>query len=197
MKKGKKDYKKAGITISVLSLIAIGFVSGLLITSQTMEPVVAEIYQRQMRHIPLGDPAGDASGFCEFYHYPHSADPGTDYATNLSTGNAYEYITSLSGEMTGETTHSVAHDYVIKIVVNDTVAYNSTSGLWMPSWLYMNMTMDYNFGSDIGWSQMTLVEIANTSSYCWYNGYLNNAGSGYTLSQNQKTNASFNLTAWY
>lgn len=196
MKKGKRNYKKAGL-VSALTLIAIGFTVGLLTLFQTGQPIVEQVYQRQHRNIPLGDPAGDESGFCAFYHYPHSADPGTDYATNLSTATAYEYITSLSGEMTGETPYSTLHDYVIKIVVNDSVGYNTSSSSWEPSWLFMNMTMDYSFGSDIAWSQMTLVEIANTTNFCWYNGYLNNAGAGYTLSHNQKTNASFNLTGWF
>lgn len=177
------------------NLIIIGFVAAFLVTTQTVDPMVKQtIYAERITLAWLGDPAGDTSGFCNFYHYPHQADPATAYATNLSSDTAYEYIDALSGEMTGETPHSTTHDYVLKLVVNDTVAYNTSSASWEPTWIFMNMTMDYNFGSDIDWSQMTLVEIGNNTDYAWYHGHLNNAGAGYTLSQNQRTNATFNCT---
>jgi hypothetical protein len=198
MKKERKTYRKAGMTVGILGLVCIGFVIGLLVLSQSTQPIVENTVRvRTNRMIPLGDPVGDASGFCGFFHYPHQADPGTAYATNLTTGASYEYILSLSGVMTGETPHSTLYDYVVKIVVNDTVGYNTTSSSWEPDWIYMNMSVDLNFGSDIPWTQMTLVETTNTSDFCWYQGYLNNGGAGYTLSQNQKTNSSFNMTAWW
>ena len=201
MKEERRNYKKASYTVGIFTLIAIGFVAGMLATNQVTETIVENeviiLKERKWQQVALGDPVGDDTGFCEFYHYPHEADPATAYATNLSTASAYEYITSLSGEMTGETPHSTTFDYVCKIVVNSTIGYNATNTHWETDWVALNISVDYDFGTDIDWTAMTLVEITNHSAKCWYNGYINNAGSGYTLSQNQKTNSSLNLTCFF
>jgi len=185
----------------VFGVLAVGFVAAFLLTSFLSEPMVEqEIKAKSWNRLGwiVGDPAGDESGFCMFSTYPHQGAPGTAYATNLTTGNCYEYYTAaLSGEATGETPHSIAFDYVVKFRLNDTVGYNSTSSAWEPTWSYMNISVDYDFGADISWTQMTLVEVTNTTDFCWYQGYINNGGAGYTLSQNQKFNASVNLTQYY
>jgi len=195
-KKEINRFAKAG----VFGVLAVGLVAALLMTSYIGEPVVEQTIIAKTWHGPLvvGDPAGDASGFCMFSTYPNQAVPATAYATNLTTGNCYEYYTAaLSGEATGETPHSTAFDYVVKIRVNDTVGYNTTSSAWEPSWTFLNISVNYDFGTDISWTQMTLVEVTNNSNFCWYQGYINNGGAGYTLSQNQKFNASVNHTQYY
>lgn len=187
------------IGFAALGMLFVGAVGAMLVMSMVGEPVIENIYSKVWRGpLVVGDPAGDASGFCGFYTYTHQAAPATAYATNLTTGASYEYYTAaLSGEATGETPHSTAFDYVVKIRVNDTVGYNTTSSLWEPAWTYLNISVDYDFGADIAWTQMTLVETANNSNFAWYQGYINNGGAGYTLSQNQKFNCSINHTQWY
>ena len=193
--KKRNGFLKASVAIS---FILIGVITAILVLPYLNQPMIEQaVHQKKIILGWLGDPAGDDSGFCTYYHYTHSGTPAVTYASNLSTATAYEYIESLSGEMTGETPHGVAIDYVCKIRVNDTVAYNATSGLWEPNRIYMNVTVDYNFGSDIAWTQMTLVEIANNSDFAWYNGYINGGGAGYTLTANQKTNSSLNCTVLY
>lgn len=194
--KSPGNFIKAG----VFGTIIIGVVSAILVSSIMVEPVVEQTIHAKTWHSDLvvGDPAGDDSGFCGFFTYPHSATPSVTYATNCSTATAYEYYTAaLSGEATDETPHSTALDYIVKIRVNDTVGYNTTNNSWVPSWSYLNISVDYDFGADIAWSQMVLVEVTNHTDFCWYQGYINNAGAGYTLAQNQRFNASINHTQLY
>ena len=139
-----------------------------------------------------GDPGGDASGFMYFMVYPHSATPATTYASNLSNATAYEYSDSLNAEMTGETPHTTAFDFVLKFRVNDTVAYNVSGSKWMDTWVRANITCDFDFAADIAAdTAMTIVQIANGTDFAWYHAYVNNGGVGYQITHNEK----FNVTS--
>jgi len=191
MKEQKNHFLKAGKLAAVFAVMIVAAISGMLYLSQIGEVVVEQtIREREIRLIPLGDgePSGDECFMKYFMAYPHQADPATAYASNLSNATAYEYRDYLSGEMTGETPYNTAFDFVFAIGINDTVGYNITSSLWMPSWIYPNITVDFDFASDISETQMTMVEIANNSNWAWYNCYVNNAGAGYQITHNEKYN---------
>ena len=78
--------------IGMVATIGCFFAIGVLVFSNTMQPVVEQNFIEASREQVLvtgdGDP-GDNSGLFYIMIYPHSADPGTDYASNLSNASAY------------------------------------------------------------------------------------------------------------
>lgn len=190
--------------VVIVSLVFGAGVSGFLLVSNpsilddvnTRDLVagVESMGSRSWKPIVLGDadPGGDNCGFMYFMVYPHSADPATTYASNLSNASAYEYSDSLNTELTGETPHTTAFDFVMKFRVNDTVGYNVSSSSWVDSWVRANITCNFDFATDIGAdTAMTIVQIANGSDFAWYHAYINNSGSGYQITHNEK----FNVTS--
>ena len=181
-------------TGGLVSLLCIGVCVGILVTFQMEDVVVEQSLERVRSWGALGDadPGGDLSGFMYFMVYPHQADPGTAYASNLSNATAYEYSDSLNTEMTGETPSGTTFDFVCKIRVNDTVGYNTSTSVWETTWQRINITVDFQVSSDVSKVAMTLVEIGNNTDFCWYHGYAQDdggdAGSGFTITKNEKYN---------
>jgi len=192
------NLKKAGLLIALVSLFCVGILINALSVKEVVEsPVVMKVKTWQ----PVGDAtlSGDDSGFLTFMVWDDVADPATTYATNLSNASAdcYEYLDSLDGEMTGETPYSTAVNYVLKIRINDTVGYNTSSSQWMPSWIYPNITVDFDTATDVSWTSMTMVEVTNNSNFAWYQCYIDNGGAGYTITHNEKFNATVNCSMWW
>ena len=96
--------------------IVCGLIAGMMVLSFGVQPVVEENIRSQWVQQALGDadPGAGNTGFMYIMVYPHSADPGTDYASNLTNSSAYEYSDSTDCELTGETPHGVAVDFVVK-----------------------------------------------------------------------------------
>jgi len=199
MKIDKKLFKAGGL----LGVFVVGVVAGIFVLSNISNPLVysdSEIKgmmeERYFRHI-VGDadPGAGNSGFMYFMVYPHSADPGTDYASNLSNATAYEYSDSTNTELTGETPYDTAFDFVMKFRVNTTVGYNTSSSSWMDSWVRANITCDFDYATDIGANtSMTVIQIGNNSNYAWYHAYIldhdGGAGSGFTITKDESFNVS-------
>jgi hypothetical protein len=192
MQSKSKSIFKAG---TLLTCFVIAAVAGIMVLSQLQEPIVKTTISstpRTWKSVGDGTIEAGASGFCYFMTYPHSADPATDYATNLSNATAYEFSDVLNAEMTGETPYSTAFDFVVKFRVNATVGYNTSSSLWKDSWVRANITCNFQFATDIpALSSMTIVKIASAgSTYAWYHGYINNAAAGYQITKGE----TFNVT---
>lgn len=134
------------------------------------------------------DPGAGNSGFYYFMIYPHSADPGTDYATNLSNATAYEFSDIGNTSCTGETPYNTAFDIVLKVGVNDTDGLNMSSSAWDDDYIWLTLTCsDLSIGAD---TNMTEIEIDNTASYRWMHYYLNNGGVGYQIVLGEHFNVS-------
>lgn len=183
---------------AMVTALIVSFVSAILFTSVSMQPVVEKQTIKARDHWnenrPLGDadPGSGNTGFMYVMVYPHQADPGTAYASNLSNASAYEYSDSTNCELTGETPHSVAVDYVMKVRVNNSDGYNSSGSTWEDSWVRANITIDFDYLTDETDTAMTEQVIGTEyTTYRWYHYYLNNAGNGYTLSKGEL----FNITA--
>ena len=180
----------------MLTALIAGLTSAVLILSIVMQPVVEqqtmEIRDEWVEH-PLGDasPGTGNTGFMYIMVYPHSGNPGTDYQSNLSNATAYEYSDSTSGELTGETPFNTAVDYVMKVRVNKTDGYNESGSSWQNDWVRANITIDFDYASDVSDLGMTEVEIGTGGSYRWYHYYANNAGSGYQITKGE----TFDITA--
>jgi hypothetical protein len=178
---------KAGGAVVMLS---VGFIVGIMLITPMM---TSTVHVERMPSVPYtwkavgdADPGAGKGGFLYFGTYPHSADPGTDYASNLSSATFYEYTEATSGEMNGETPHTTAFDFVVKFRVNVSQGYNVSGTTWESSWVRANLTVDFDFASDISDAAMTIVQIATNSEFAWYHGYINNAASGYQITHDEK-----------
>lgn len=197
-KKERKLLKAGGLGI----FLAICFLAGLLVSTVSLQDVIENpLNPRRWVNYALAeenDPTGDMGGYMYFMTYPHQPSPAVAYASNLTPANAYEEDGVIDSEMNNETPHSTLFDYVIKFRVNDTTSYNTSgAGAWMPDWIYMNITVDHDFATDVAWTEMTLVEIGNNSNFAWYHGYINNADAGYQITNNEKFTATVNCTLWW
>jgi len=185
---------------SMLTAIGVVIISGILFNMQVTEPLVEKQVQQEQGKWELW-PLGDASvvsgdtGFMYGMYYPHQGDPGTAYASNLSNASAYEYSDSLNASMTGETPYNTAFDIVFKFQVGGDEGYNTSASAWVDEWVraYLNETISLSISAEA----MTEVVIGTDgSSNRWYHYYLNNSGSGYTLSKGEKTNMSINFEVY-
>lgn len=189
---------------AMTSLIVIGAVCGFMLLATTdVEQVVTSIGQRGWNTIASAEEGGGlvgaaAGGVLQVYIWTHSADPGTDYAANLSnvSANCFAWANNLNTAMTGNVPYDTAFDVLYKVRVNDTQAYNTTGSVWMLDWVRANLTCaNLGIGAD---TAMVEVEIVNNTDYLWINYYLNNGGAGYTITHGQQVNlSSFKLQAWY
>jgi len=136
-----------------------------------------------------GDPVAGQSGFFYFTVWTHQADPGSAYANNLTYTNGYEYATSGDVVATGETPFNTAFDIVLKVGVNVSDGWNTTESRWDEAYQWLTLTCaDLSIEAD---TNMTEIQIANTSTYAWYQYYLNNGGAGYTINEGEH----FNVTS--
>ena len=167
-------------------------ITGIVLLANLQEPITQTTVEEKkwVRH-PLGDgnPGAGNTGLMYFMAYPHQADPGTAYASNLSNATAYEFSDVGDAEMTGETPYNTAFDFVMKVRVNNTDGYNTSGSTWEDTWVRANLTVDFDFAGDISDSAMTEVVIGTEgTTYRWYHYYLNNAGSGYTITKGETYN---------
>lgn len=187
-------------TGSLTAFLIIGAFVGIMFSFQMNDVIVEQLGGTPSRSWrALGDatiPAG-GSGFMYFMKYPHQAVPGTAYHSNLSNTTAYEYRDSLNGELIGETSYTVFYDYIYKFRVNTTVGYNTSGSRWMDSWVRAYIAVDFTWQADVGNTSMTIIQIANNTVYAWYHAYLNNGGSGYQMTKNEKDNATILAQGYY
>jgi len=198
----EKKYRKIGVKAGVLSSIVFSiFVMFLLISLHAGDGIVVrEIYQKTLKPVPLGDASlvDGATRVMYVMHYPHQSSPGTAYASNLSNdsaaGGAYEFYDYLDNEMTNETPFSTAFDVVIKMAINVTHGYNTTSSEWELT--LHNATLrgitGYNFTSDVA---MNEIAIGNSSTWNYVHYYMQDAdgggGNGFQIGQGVSTNATY------
>lgn len=197
-KKKQHNFLKAGgLSVILFSLLCIG----ILVSTISFQDVITNpLEPRKWFNNALADhdPTGDMGGYIYFMTVALDTTPADSLNSNITMGTtAYEESDVINSEMGNETPHSTAYMYVINFKVNDTTSYNSSGTVWMPSWIYMNITVDHEFASDVAWVQMDLIEIANNTNFAWYHGYINNSGSGYTITNNEKFNATVNCTLWW
>jgi hypothetical protein len=181
-----KSILKAG---TLLTCFVIAAIAGMMIVSNIQEPIMKQLsVQRQPTLVTGdGDPGAGVSGFFYFMIYPHQAVPATAYASNLSNATAYEFSDVGNASCTGETPSGTTFDIVVKVGVDDSDGENGT--VWMDSWTWCLITCaDLSIGAN---TNMTEIQLANTSEYAWYQYYMNNGGAGYTIAEGQ----AFNVTS--
>jgi hypothetical protein len=190
----KKERRNKILGASLFTTLLVGVITAMLLTTHFVAP---ELSERMWRPVSAtGDPGAGASGMTLIFVYPHDADPGTTYATNLSTVSAYAYRNTWNGTLTGDVPYDTEFDIVIKARFNTTHAYNTTSSAWDMDYVKALITSaDLSIGAD---TEMTAVQTATSDTYMWVQFYVNNAGSGYTRTHGLTTNVtSVKLQAFY
>ena len=195
MKKEKNNVKKAGVIRgAVLGTAGCVFVAFMLLTMNAGNVVVdmVDVPVRVLKPVNLGDanPAANETFVAYVMSYPHQADPGTAYASNLSNATAYEFYDGTDSEMTGETPYDTTFDLVVKIGVNATHGWNSTGSTWEMGWINATLTCaDLSISQDTACSEQQ-INAGDDWNYVHY--YLDNSGSGYTRSHGE----TFNVTSF-
>lgn len=183
------DIKKTGLIFGAIIAVV---VSGMFLSYIVSKPLVEQNLMVEQRETVLvtGDAnPGDNSGFFYFMIYPHQATPGTAYASNLSNATAYEYSDTGNTTATRETPYSTTFDIIIKVGITNEDGYYTANQTRNPNYNWCLLTCtDLSISAD---TNMTEVFIGNTTTYAWYQYYMNNGGSGYTISEGQ----SFNITS--
>jgi len=201
-----KNHKKI-YNIGIFLCLFAGFVTGMLILTNmntVVEKDTAEkIPMKINKPVPLGDAslADGATKVMYIMHYKHQATPAVAYASNLSNASAdcYEFYDYLNNELTGETPFGTAFDVAIKMAINVTHGYNTTSLAWENT--LFNATLHgitgYGFTSDV---DMVEIEIGTSGTWAYYHMILQDAdggaGNGFTIGQNVKTNATYEFWAY-
>jgi len=154
------------------------------------------------------------SGLLEIFIYPHSADPATDYASNLSDTDAFANLSAIDKVMEYNNPsypdgvpHSEAFDVVVKVRYNQTHAYNSTrvGGEWMfvtgcdmedigLCWIQCNITA---LNLSVNPTNMTGIMIENNTDELYINFYINNGGSGYTIARGDEVYCDLDVKAYF
>lgn len=188
----KENTKRGGI----LTFLVIGIVIGLVILSNTN--LMQTQIKKEWQTIATGaddDPGAGAPGILNIFVYPHSADPATDYATNLSEGSAYAYG-HIDSALTGNVPYDTEFDIVVKVRYNTTHAYNSTGSAWVMDWVRANITCaDLSIGA---LTAMSKVQTGSNATYLWVQYYMNNADAGYTISHGETVNVTyFGMAAYF
>ena len=186
-KRDKRFYFKAG---GILGMFVIGLVVASLLNYPVADTVNHMVVSPRSWK-PLGYIPSDGYGcIINISTYPHSADPTNDYSANVTSDNCYEWYDSYGTapgaggtEMNSTTPHSTAFDFLIKIRTNVTNNFNTSSGKWETRWVkgYIKVTW-----SDAGhakiYKNLTVCNITNNASYCFYYLYDNFNNTGYTIS---------------
>lgn len=194
--KKEKKYRNMLVGGTMLTLMVFGVALAMILVN-TPIGIEKPMEERSWKTVADdGDPGAGSSGMLEIFIYPHDADPGTTYASNLSSASAYASRNTFNGTLTGDVPYDTEFDIVIKARFNDTHAYNTTSSNWDMNYLKALITSaDLSIGAD---TEMSEVQITNTSTYIWVNFYMNNGGAGYTRSHGVTTNVtSVKLQAFF
>ena len=187
IKERKQKRKKAGIMIGFIFIATI-ILSSVAIREQTNpETGMATIKIDMGTAVAEYSPGGGAieSGWLEIYAYPHSADPGTDYAENTSAtleaaSLAYADTDAWSESLVSET----SFDIVIRGRWNKTHAWNFDQFVDTRCRIKLTVTCDdWAVGSNIADIEGTLVVSRNDTSddFIYANVYWNNAATGYQI----------------
>ena len=182
MKKNRHNVLKAG---GLLSLIIIGFVTAILISSNmntlNVEPVWAKDYP--LKPLRDADPGEGASGVLTAFCYPHSADPANTYNVNITNG-WYAQGDDNNSHIGSAVPYDTAFDVVFKVLWNKTHCYNTTGTQFELGWV-----KGFGNSTDLGASDVSLLEYNITgctaTDFIWVYYVDNNGGSGYTINRGE------------
>jgi len=195
-KKRRINIKAGSIITALISSIIVGL---LVLSMSITEDVIIEKEEviRTWTFIAdsLGDEAGldnatYESGILSIYFPLHDATPDTTYLENdsdvleamcIDNGTGYVNTDDFRLEMP----HSTAFDIVVRVRANKTVCWNGSA--FIDAYARVNITSP-------GFSIPTLTNMTPVISrndtgqeYIWINFYINNAGSGYTITRGNET----------
>ena len=169
----------------MVTTIMVGIVVGLFVLPAFMAPLQPDRNWGSVR--ADGNPGAGESGMVRLMIYPHDADPGTTYASNLTNDAAYAYGNTWNTSLTGDVPYApTTFDIVVKARFNTTHAYSSGNTTWMLSWVNSTIRCpDLSINAN---TTMTKVQITTNENYMWVHFYMNNGGAGYTRTHGVTTN---------
>ena len=92
--------------------------------------------------------------------------------------------------MTGETPSDTAFDFVLRFRTNVTANYASNNATWVLAWVRSFIDINFDYATDVENQQITVVEVATTATYAWYQAYIQDSnggtGDGFTIANNEK-----------
>jgi len=159
------------------------------------------IFEGNLAEAAEADPGAGASGILEIFIINHSATPGTTYTQNSSstlegwcTAAGLGYCNADDSNV--DIAHSTAFDIVVRVRGNDTHCWRTDH--WYPADLKVEITCaGLSIGAD---TDLTGVVSYNNSGadYLWMNFYIDNSGSGYTISKGSTVEiTSIKFSAYY
>lgn len=188
-----KDNGKVGFAIT---LMAVGFISGMVFLATTGEDVIEQsIKMREWHPNVLGEanPGAGASGVLTILIVKSST---FSYYTNISetvNSTVYGFENVNNSHMNGDIPYGTNFHIVAKVRWNATHAFESTNNTWMHSYVRGNITCSALSLSD---AAMTEYNISGTGNgdYIWMHYVI----GPYTISRGQNvTSCSFNFDAYY
>lgn len=190
MKKEKnKKYKKAGFGTGMVIMLVIGMMFGYMAVQpqlQVDERGWHVLFSGNLAQAAEADPGAGASGILEIFIVNHSAAPSDAYNENTSatiegwcTANGLGYATADDSDV--EIAYDTTFDIVVRVRGNTTHCYRTDK--FYDTDLNVTITSaDLSISAD---TDCTRVVSSNDTGYdfIYVNFYLNNGGSGYTISK--------------
>lgn len=189
----------------MVTMIIVGLVTAFLVAPSFLAPLQPD---RNWQTVNAADasPGASNSGVINVYIVDNS--DAVDYdSTDLSEGHASVYAhfgagASLDAALSGNVPYDTEFDIVIECQYNYTHAYNTSTPGWDVDYVKGLITCaDLSIGADTEMSESTDF-ISNTGSTssdtAKINFYMDNGGSGYTMSHGETFNVtSFKMQAYY
>lgn len=176
------------IIFSIGLILGCFFIAILLLNMNLSDTVEYNIYTKGFKPIQLdavgdADPGSGASGMLMFFVYPHAADPGLTYATNITSG--WYANSSVNNTHAGSNVpYSTAFDLCWKVRFNVTHAWNGTAFDSTYTRGYLNCT-----GLSVTSQIMTKTQIATGGDYVYYTFWIQDTnggnGTGFTITKGQ------------
>jgi hypothetical protein len=208
MKKEEQNKKKAGLGYGMIVVLVIGIMFGYMAVQPQLE--IDErgwhvIWEGSLADAAEADPGAGNSGILGVYILNHTGTPADAYNENDSVTHfeAWASANNLGFATADATDVEIAYDTSFDIVVR--VRGSSThckrDSTWYDTDLKVEITSaDLSISSDTAMTRVTPVAAGNTSSFTflYVNFYIDNSGSGYTLSKGETNEiTSIKFSAYY
>jgi len=211
-KKEKKGRKAGFRSMAFVSILVIG----IMVSYMTLPTPVLEqdtetgswhiVWEGNLAQAAEADPGAGASGFLSVYFHPHQADNMTNYMENSSSNLETNCTDADLGFANADDTevdlkHSTEFDVLFRVRGNATNC--KVGAVWFDTNLKIQWTCaDLSVGADtelvVGTSDGRWTANDTDFTYLYMNFWDDNAGAGFTISQDQTVEiTSIKLLAYY
>lgn len=187
----------------ISTIVGIALVTAVIWMPYLLTPFTP-VGQREWKAVAMdANPGAGNCGIVNVLIYPHQSDTSV-YNNALSEANAYAHFDStpsLNEPLEGNVPYNTPFDIVIVAQYNYTVAYNISSNSWDKGYVRCLLTCSaLGIGTDTEMSEGNFYGESGSGNTMTIkiNFYLNNGGSGYTISHGQVVNiTSIKMQGYY